>query len=163
MKKPLIVAIITILLILIIAGGIGIILNNLNKEKISITSTSFKNSMEEKGYILTDANRQFEEYDYLEQVYVAVSSDYNFQIEFYELTNNSYAKNFFNNNKAIFESSKGSAATETNLNAKNYSKYTLSSNGKYKVVSRINNTVIYADVDDTYKDTVKSILDELGY
>lgn len=163
MKKPLIVAIITILLILIIAGGIGIILNNLNKEKISITSTSFKNSMEEKGYILTDANSQFEEYDYVEQVYVAVSSDYNFQIEFYELTNNSYATNFFNNNKAIFESSKGSAATETNLNAKNYSKYTLSSNGKYKVVSRINNTVIYADVDDTYKDTVKSILDELGY
>ena len=31
------------------------------------------------------------------------------------------------------------------------------------VVSRIDNTVIYVNVDDNYKDTVKDILDELGY
>ena len=31
------------------------------------------------------------------------------------------------------------------------------------VVSRIDNTVIYVDVDDNYKENVKTILDELGY
>ena len=31
------------------------------------------------------------------------------------------------------------------------------------VVSRIDNTVIYVNVDNNYKDTVKDILDELGY
>ena len=31
------------------------------------------------------------------------------------------------------------------------------------VVSRIENTVIYLNVADEYKDTVKNILEELGY
>ena len=35
-------------------------------------------------------------------------------------------------------------------------------NGKYMVVSRIDNTVIYVNVNDNYKDTVKDILKELG-
>ena len=162
MKKSLII-IIAVIILVIIGGGIGIILNNLNRDKTSITATSFKNHMEDKGYILTDANSQFEEYDYIKQVYIAVSNDYGFQIEFYELTDDSYAMNFYNNNKSIFESSKGSDATQTKVGLKNYSKYTLSSNEKYSVVSRIDNTVIYVNVDENYKDTVKDILDELGY
>ena len=31
------------------------------------------------------------------------------------------------------------------------------------VVSRINNTVVFVKVEDTYKDAVKKILEELGY
>lgn len=62
--------------------------------------------MEQKGYIITDANGQFSEYDYVKQVYVASSKDYSYQIEFYELSDASYATYFYNNNKAIFESLK---------------------------------------------------------
>lgn len=58
---------------------------------------------------------------------------------------------------------KSNSSAQTNISGKNYSKYTLSSGEKYMVVSRINNTVVYLDVNSNYKDEVKTILSELGY
>lgn len=160
MKKTLIIVIIAVVLILAI---VGVIFINLNKEKTSITASAFYDIMSQKGYIVQDAKSQFSDYDYITQVYIAASEDYSYQIEFYELSDDSYATSFFNNNKSIFESSKGNASAQTSVALKNYSKYTLSSNGKYMVLSRIDNTVVYVNVDDTYKDSIKTILDELGY
>lgn len=160
MKKPVMIAIIAVVIILVI---LGVIFINLNKEKTSITASSFYTTMSQKEYSVQDATSQFSDYDYVQQVYIAASNDYSYQIEFYELSDDSYATSFYNNNKSIFESSKGNASAETSVSLKNYSKYTLSSSGKYSVVSRIDNTVIYVNVDDKYKDTVKAVLDELGY
>lgn len=159
MKKK--VVIIAIAILAIIVAVIACIFKNLNKEKIPMTTESFKTTMEEKGFDIQNAKDQFAEYDYVKQVYIALNGDY--QIEFYELSDVDYAVGFFNNNKSIFEQSKGNTSANTNVNLKNYSKYTQSSNGKYKVVSRIDNTVIFLNVDDKYKDDVKSLLDELGY
>lgn len=102
-------------------------------------------------------------YDYITQVYLAIDDSYKYQIEFYELSDADYASSFYNNNKSIFEESKSSSAVETSVSSGNNSKYTLVTNGKYKVVSRIDNTVIYVNVDDEYKAEVKDLLEELGY
>jgi len=115
--------------------------------------------MEQKNYIITDATSQFSQYSYVDQVYIAGDNNYNYQIEFYELSDESNAIGFYNNNAANFQARKGKSAAQTNINGKNFSKYTLSSEGKYMVVSRIDNTVIYIDVDSSYKDEVKSISD----
>ena len=159
-KKPLVIVLVVILILAII---LGIVFVSLNKEKTSISANDFKSSMQGKGYIIQDATSQFSSYDYIEQVYLAISNEYSYQIEFYVLSDEAYATSFYNNNKSNFESSKGDVAAETNASLKNYSKYTLSSNNKYSVVSRIDNTVIYLNVDSSYKDTVKDLLDELGY
>lgn len=42
-------------------------------------------------------------------------------------------------------------------------KYTLSSNNKYMVVSRIANTVIFVNVGSQYKDTIQKLLKEFDY
>lgn len=160
MKKPVIIAIIAVVIVVAI---VGVIFINLNKEKTSITASDFYTIMSQKGYVVQDSSSQFSDYNYVKNSYIADSKDYSYQIEFYELVDDSYATSFYNNNKSIFESLKGNVSAETSVGLKNYSKYTLSSNGKYMVVSRINNTVIYVDVDDSYKDTVNSLLSELGY
>lgn len=157
MKKSVIITFVIIIAI------VGVIFINLNKEKASITALDFYITMSQKGYVVQDASGQFLEYDYVKQAYIAGNNDYTYQIEFYELIDDSNAISFYNNNKSIFESSKGNTSAETSVGLKNYSKYTLSSNDKYMVVSRINNTVIYVDVEDRYKDAVKTLLDELGY
>ena len=159
MKKSVIIAIIVAVVVIAIAG---VVLLKLNKAKTAITASSFNSTMSQKGYDVQDARSQFAGYDYIKQALIAVSQE-GYQIEFYELEDETYAKNFYNDNKYIFESSKGNASAETSTSLKNYSKYTLSSNGKYMVVSRIDNTVIYVDVDNSYKDTVKTLLSELGY
>lgn len=165
MKKPVIIAIIAVAIvaIIVVATIIGVTFINLNKEKTPITASDFYNIMSQKGYIVQEASNQVSSNYYIKQSCIAISEDYTYQIEFYELIDDSYATNFYNNNKSIFESSKGNAAIETNVGLKNYQKYTLSSNGKYMVVSRIGNTVIYIETADENKDTIKSILEEIGY
>lgn len=131
--------------------------------KTSITSDDFKNKMESNGYTVQDATNQMASYDYIKKVYIAISNDSTYQIEFYELSDSDYATSFFNNNKSIFEDSKSSVSTETSVNLGNHNKYSLTANDKFKVVSRIDNTVVYLDVDENYKSSVKDILDDLGY
>lgn len=153
-----------IISVIIVVIVLGVILTfMLAKEKTPITAEEFKTIMEEKGYVIGDATAQFEEYGYINKTYIAANKDYTYQIEFYEILDEEYARNFFSLNKKVFEDIKGNLATETNVSMKNYSIYTLSTERKYRVLSRIENTVIYVNVDDAYKDEVKGILEELGY
>lgn len=150
--------------ILVIAGiivGAVIINKNLNKEPIS--AKDFKDIMEEKDFEIVDAINQFEGYDYVKKAYIALEEDYDYQIEFYRLDEEDDAIYFYNLNKDKFEAQKGSASAETTVNMGNNSKYTVKTKDEYKVVSRIEDTVIYADVDEKYEDEVKEILKEIGY
>ena len=105
----------------------------------------------------------FSNYDYIEKAYIALEEDYDYKIEFYKLDEEEDAIDFYKLNKEKFESQKGSGSAESTVNIGNNSKYTLTTNGEYKVISRIENTAIYLDVDKKYKDEVKEILKELGY
>ena len=162
-KVVIIIAIVVVLIIASIVALFGILFSIFNKEKSSITSDQFVSTMSEKNYAIVNSKNQFIEYDYINQAYIALEPNNNFQIEFYELKDNSYAVQFYNSNVSKFEESKGVASSQSNVNLKNSSKFALSTNGDYMVVSRINNTVIYARVSDKYKNEVDSLLKELGY
>lgn len=154
--------IIVIIIWIIAALMIGIVAVT-SKAKTPISSIGFATTMSSKGYKITDASDQLAQYEYVTKVYIAGNKSTNYQIEFYELSDDTMAKSFFNQNKTKFENQKESASAETNVKGKNYSKYTLSTGNKYKVLSRIDNTVIYLDVYDSYEEEVKNILGELGY
>lgn len=158
---PFILIFVAILVISGITVGVIIISKNLNKQ--ALTVSEFKEIMEDKDFEIIDVKDQFENIDYIEKAYIALEEDYDYQIEFYRLEEEDYAIEFYKNNKEIFEDSKGSSSAETSVSMGNNSKYTLTTNDEYKVVSRIENTVIYANVDDKYKDEVKDLLKELGY
>lgn len=147
------IACITMIVTAILMTGCG------NKEAIS--SSEFKSIMGSKGYDVQDATSQFSAYDYVKQVYIALNDEY--QIEFYELSDEDKAVSFFETNKTIFEDSKSSTSSQVSTSIGNHSKYALSSDESYKVVSRIDNTVIYLNVDEEYKDEVKDLLEDLGY
>lgn len=164
MKKGLkIFLAIAIPVILLIVVGLTLLVTTLFKEKTPITGEEFKNTMTAKGYGVADALAQFSEYPYVKKAYIAINLERTYQIEFYELENEDYAIDFYKNNKAQIEKNKSSSAVQTNNSVNNHSKYTLSSNGKYGVVSRVGNTVIYLRVEDTYRDIVKDILKSIDY
>ena len=128
-----------------------------------MTASEFVTSMQSKGYIAQDAKSQFEEYEYIKQAYIASTRDYSYQIEFYQFSDENYAVMFYNTNKSIFEAEKNSEAVEKKIKGKNYLKYTLNSNGKYMLLSQIDNTVIYVEEDDENKGAINKIIKELGY
>lgn len=133
-------------------------------DKNPISADDFKSKMEEKGYTVVEATEQFTDFDYVKKVYLAVDKDTNYQMEFYQLDNEKNAKGFFASNQKIIEDSKGKITKfEISISGGNNEKYTLRTEGKYKYVSRIENTVIYFDVDEKYKDDIDEILDEIDY
>ena len=159
MKKTLsIIGIIVIVLIVIILIVFGV----LNKEKTPISANTFISTMESKGYTIINTTSQFSQYpNYVAESYIAKNQDY--QIEFYELTNKENAINMYNTNKTKFESQKTDSSSYVTVNMSNYSTYSLTAGGKYKYLARIDNTLVYIDVDENYKDIVKDIMKEIGY
>ena len=158
-KITLIVIAVVVAVALLVVGGIFLFAPN----KVALTSNDFKTRLEEKNYIVEDATYQSTDDDNINEMYIATSEDGAYKLEFYILENADYAKMFYNVNKEASEKAKGSSYSQSNISLKNYSKYSLSSNNKYKVISRVDNTVIYANVDDEYKEVIKDLLKEIGY
>lgn len=159
------IIIILIIVAILIIGAIvtGVIVINKNKNKQAITANEFKDKMEDMNYIIVDAKEQFADYDYIEKVYLAVSEDYTYKIEFYETDGVEQAISFYNINKNIFEDYKTSVSFETSASIGNNSKYTLTTEKEYRLLSRIDNTVIFVHVDKEYKDKINEALKEIGY
>ena len=162
-KRVIIVVVAVLIFMALVVGGIIGLISLLNKEKDSITADQFKEIMEQKSYEIVDAKYQVSQYNFVDQVYLAMDGSYSYQLEFYQMSDEAMATSFYNTCVANFDNTKGSSSMNSSISGKNYSKYTLEANGKYSVVSKINNTILYVNVDSQYKDTVKDIIDEIGY
>lgn len=131
--------------------------------KNKVTGDAFKNQMTAANFTVVDCKSQFERYDYVSEVYLARHKEYGYQVEFYVLKDKEYAKSFYSNNKNLFESSKTKTYTEAKSSGKNYDKFVLETNNKYKVLTRVENTVLYINIDSKYKEKVNKVIKNLGY
>ena len=90
------------------------------------------------------------------------SSD-GWQVEFYVLDNSANASSMFNSNRNIFENYRSNSSSEKSAITGNSSTYSLISSGYYMYLCRIDNTLLYVKVQDTYKNTVQNFVKALGY
>ena len=161
-KKALVVVLIVVLIIaVVITSGVYLVAKFLNVEKEAITAKKFISIMEEQDFLVGEVTEQFEGADIeVEEAYVAVGDDY--QIEFYTFEDEKTAEMFFKVNKAKFD--EDSASSRFSLNGKNFNSFSITTDGEYRFVERVDETVIYLDVDEEYKDEVKELVkEELGY
>lgn len=140
-----------------------VLLSACSSNKTAISIDEFKEKMRDDSYYVVNSKEQFSEYDYIIDSYIAINSNKTFQIEFYKLSDIDNSVAFYNYNKDIFDASKTSNSAYTDVNLNNISKYTLTTEDSYKVLSRIDDTVIYVNTNKEYKDEIKSILKKIGY
>lgn len=164
MKKALII--VGVIVVVLALVGTGVVMynnnNNENKEKTPITADTFSTIMKEKGYAVNETTGLFAQYgNYISKSYAAQKAGY--QIEFYELSSEENAIEMYNTNKEKFDAQKTNDSNPTIVSEDNYTTYSLNANRKYKYLSKINNTLIYIDVDDAYENTVKELIKEIGY
>lgn len=135
------------------------------KDKTAISAKEFSEKLEDKDYIIQESTSQYSSNEEIEESYIALSEDYSYQIEFIILESESDASSMYSYNKSRFEAEKedSNAKAHSEVNLANYSKYTLIVNGEYKVLSRIENTLIYINADSEYKDEIDEALEDLGY
>lgn len=131
--------------------------------KEPVTTDAFKALSSEKGLVINDVGEQFSDFDYIKEAAIAAPSDLSYQIEFYVLSDSSYAQSFFENNKAKFEMSKIDGFLENSGSGNNYVSYSLTSGEKYMFIERIENTVIYVNTNKTNKEVIDSFIKELKY
>ena len=132
--------------------------------KKSITANDFKNYMEKSGYYILDSTSQYKESFTLKQSYIAINANRTYQIEFIEVNTIDEASKIYDINKNIMEGKKGkSFSGYVDTEGDNFSNYRIVTNGKYRVLSKINNTLIYVDVDQEYMNEVNKIIKRLRY
>ena len=128
----------------------------------AITTEEFKDKAKSHNYIINNAISQFEEYKYINEATV-VSNASNWKVEFYILKDKNSAVSVYEYNKEDFIKSKGNGSKETSESIGNYSNYSLTTNGNYMYLSKIDNTLIYVVADEKYTEDIKSFVQELGY
>lgn len=130
-------------------------------KKSAITTSKFRSIVESNGYIVSDDYDSYSSYNYFNEAFLASKDDCD--IQFFVLDNANNAKDMFNTNKSKFESSKSGMSTEVSTSLGNYDTYLVQTNGYYKYVSRVDNTLLYVNVPMECKESVKTIIDSMKY
>ncbi len=160
MKKSVMI-IIAIVVILLIIGGIVFFM--LAPKKKAVTEEQFVKIAKEKGYHMTEIQKDTLNNPAITSAKTAVSSDYRYFIEFYILNSTEATSHFFSECKSNFENNKQEGAMPTEESSKEYEKYTLKSNGKYMYLVRVDNTIIQLNVNEQDEKAVTEFVNALGY
>lgn len=129
--------------------------------KQALTTDEVKSKVSEIGFNVSDAKSEYADYDHIIESLELGNS--NFYIQFFVVNDEEKAKILFNNNKEIIDGNRNGTYKNSSTSGKNYETYELESDGKYMYVSRIDNTIIYANEKVEYKEEIRKIIDTLKY
>lgn len=131
-------------------------------KKEALKAEDFKSSMEDLKYTITDGTSQFEK-GLVNSVQLAKKDEY--QIEFFVVPSIEQAQNAYKENKTNIQKAEKSSKTSSNKSVavKNYSYYKVTTGDTYYVISRVDNTFLYAAIPVKYKSEATDTIEELGY
>ena len=130
--------------------------------KDPISSEDFISYFEGKGYQVEDITSQFDS-EMVDSDVIVMNTENDYQIEFYDLTSDVYAKNLFANNKNDINAEIQGNTLTNSAEIGNASKYSKNNDSVYGIISRIADTVIYSDGSVDNIEIVKTELKDLGY
>lgn len=149
-------------------------------DRQAVTTELFRTEAETAGLKCTDVTAQFEGYDFIREATVAAPEDFSYQMEFYVLSDTSYAKSFYQSHRANFEMNKldGTAApsffdklfgktpegnAEYSEENKQDATYWLTAGDRFMYLQYVDNTLIYIDTDKSHREQFEGILKALKY
>jgi len=131
--------------------------------KMPITSNQFSQTMIAANFTVENVTARTQTNGLATSVIVAVKDDGSYQIEFWELTDGEVGKNVYNNNKKQLSKEHSSKAVLSEFNLGNYNYYAFTADGNFHMVTRIDNTMLYCEVDKEYKEEIIDFAEQLGY
>ena len=147
-------------LLLIIMSCLCFVVGCNTSKKSAKTSKEFEQYMKEKEFEVIDATNQFEE-GALESCSIAMNKEY--QVEFYVCNNVKDAKDSFTANKDAIGKKSNVKVKEVEVSINDYSHYTVFLNNTYYHLTQIDNTLVYAVTEKKYTESVKEVLEGIGY
>lgn len=132
------------------------------ENKKAINSHEFKEKATSNNYIVSDITSQFEKSKIVDNA-VTANKLGAWVVEFYTLKSDSNAEYMFNYNKEKASNEKAKNSKEVSSSSGNFSTYSLTNNGYYIYICKVDNTLLYTKVNEEYKDEVNKFIQELGY
>jgi hypothetical protein len=139
-----------------------VLLTSCQLSRTAITADQFTALAEAAGYTVEDMSDQFDS-ETTENFLFAFKDGAEYQIEFSVMTTASETKIVYEAACNLFEGKKGNTSAYSTVAIGNYAFYTLSTGGKYYVISRTDNTYIRVVADSKYKEEISAFLKSIGY
>lgn len=133
------------------------------RKKVEKSAEEFTEIAEEKGFTVNDCTYQFEDAGYVEEALVAVSDDGAYQVEYYRLSDEDTAREFFNNNYSILAENESESTSHFAVNGNSIQEYKIKDEYGYSCISRVGRTCFYAVVDKEYENDVDTFKMEFQY
>lgn len=129
--------------------------------KTPITVNDFTQTMEQKGYTVTDNTSRYSSISWVQTVLNVTDSSWS--IDFCVLDTIEHTRSLYNNNVSTMEYLKNDGDVETVETGYICSKHTLTSSSSYTVASTIDNTMVYVSSNISGKSEIDGILNDVGY
>ena len=131
------------------------------KSKIALSTSDFKIKLESKNFNFTDITSVYDS-STIKKATLA-KGDNEMEVIFFEVDSELDAKTVYDINKTSIENKKGDSTTSMSISVANYSFYKQISGGLFNYICRVDNTILYINVNDKYKNEAEGIIEELGY
>jgi len=120
----------------------------------------FKEFFKDKEYVIMDVDDKIESNNIINAI-VSIKDDDSYKIEYYLFKDTSSAKVvYYNNRDAIKENFNG---ISKEITGKNYEKFSFSNDESFKVVERVEDTLIFINTEKKYKNEIERLLESMGY
>lgn len=157
MKKSVKIIIAVVVAVIIIAIVCFAIMQS---GKRAITIEEFEERAKENGYRIADIQNDITKKEEIVNAKLAISEDYSYFISFYVLKDNNAASDFYKEQKEEFIKTKQEGNEPVEKKSKSYEEYSLKANGKYMYISRIKNTIVQFNVNESEEQKVKEFLEK---
>ena len=124
------------------------------------TLNEFKTHMEKNGFTIED---MFSRYNVRLANGVLMAKKGELEITFFDLLDSDIARSSFYYTRMNFRQASGFSNSIKHYNSINYERHSLESGGRYMLVARINNTLLYVNCESKLKNEAIDIFQELGY
>ena len=131
-------------------------------KKNSFTLNDFIDKAEFNGYIIEENKTGYESYPRVLKVYYAVNRENAYDIQFLELDNVDYAKNFFALNANEIKESITSNDYIKSKSLSTYELYHAENDSTYYLVIRSNKNIIYIKAPINYINEIEEFLEDLS-
>ena len=129
--------------------------------KTPTTAENFTETMEKADFEVTDVTETTDSNGLATAIIVATKDD--LKLEFWELTDSETADDIFYQNKSNFTDSHPVQTMSKSTTYQNYDYYSFLSDGDFHLITRIDNTMLYCEIDESDKDEILELVKELGY
>lgn len=151
-----------ILSFVVAASIVVFVVFSLSSKKVPVDILKFEETTIKSGYTFGVDQELEKSNPVFKNTGFAIDEEDGYQIEFYVLGNASDANKLFDTMKTDLEALNATSISKTESRA-NYSKYSVSTEKHFRYVTRIDNTVLYANVEIKNKEEVETFIKEIGY